>query len=64
MLLGELECHIVALTGWLNWLECHLVQQKFVGLIPSQGTCLGCGFHAQWGCVWDKKKVVEVVFES
>ena len=30
--------------GWLSWLESCPVNKKVMGLIPSQGTCLGCGF--------------------
>ena len=29
---------------WLSWLEHCPVNQKFAGLMPGQGTCLGCGF--------------------
>ena len=34
----------LALAGWLSWLEHHPTHQKVVGLIPSQGTYLGCRF--------------------
>ena len=27
---------------WLSWLECCPINWKVVGLIPGQGTCLGC----------------------
>ena len=33
-----------AMAGWLSWLEHRPVQQKVVISVPSQGTCLGCGF--------------------
>ena len=36
---------------WLSWLEHCAVSQKFVGLIPSLGTYLGCGFGPQSGCM-------------
>ena len=38
-----------ALAGWLGWLERHLMHQKAVGSIPSQGTKLGCGLIHGWG---------------
>ena len=28
---------------WLSWLQCRPMDLKVAGLIPSQGTCLGCG---------------------
>ena len=31
-----------ALAGVVQWMECWPVNQKVTGLIPSQGTCLGC----------------------
>ena len=34
---------------WLSWLERHSVNQKVVGSIPSQGTCLRCGSGSSWG---------------
>ena len=34
---------------WLSWLEHHPVDQKVTGLIPSQGTYLGCRFDPQSG---------------
>ena len=30
--------------GWLSWLHCCPINWKVTGSIPSQGTCLGCGF--------------------
>ena len=41
----------IALAGWLRRLEHCLIQQKVVGSIPGQGTCLGCGFDLGSGCV-------------
>ena len=40
-----------ALAKWLSWLECHPIHQKVEGLIPSQGTYLGCGFDPWSGCL-------------
>ena len=31
------------LAGVAQWTECLSVKQGVAGLIPSQGTCLGCG---------------------
>ena len=42
---------IQILAVWLSWLESHPVHQKAAGLIPSQGTYLGCRFDPRWGCV-------------
>ena len=36
---------------WLSWLEHCPVNQKVVGSIPSQSTCLGCRFSSQSGHV-------------
>ena len=38
---------------WLSWLEHHPVHEKFGGLIPRQGTHLGCGFSPQSARVWE-----------
>ena len=35
----------IALAGWLSYLQHHPVRQKVAGLIPNQGTYLGCGFN-------------------
>lgn len=37
---------------WLSWLGHHPLHQRAAGLIPSQGTHLGCGFHLWSGHVW------------
>ena len=37
------------LAGWLIRLEHHPIDHKVVDSIPSQGTCLGCGFNPQSG---------------
>ena len=42
-----------ALAGSLSCVECHPLHQKVAGLIPGQGTYLGCGFNPQSGCVWE-----------
>ena len=36
-----------ALAGVAQWIEHQPVNPKFLGLIPSQGTCLGCRPGAQ-----------------
>ena len=36
---------------WLSSLEYYPVNQKVVGLIPGQGTCLDCRFGPRSGCV-------------
>ena len=35
--------NIRALAGVAQWIECQSANQRVAGLIPSQGTCLGCG---------------------
>ena len=40
--LGSNE-NILDLAGVAQWMEQGPVNQKCAGLIPSQGTCLGCG---------------------
>ena len=37
------------LAGVAQWIECWTRNQKVVGLIPSQGTCLGCMLGPQLG---------------
>ena len=37
----------VAWLVWFVWLEHHPINQKVEGLIPSQGTHLGCRFGPQ-----------------
>ena len=37
----------LALAGVAQWIECWPVNQRVIGLIPSQGTYLGCGPNAQ-----------------
>ena len=39
---------------WLSWLEHHPINQKVVGLIPGQGTYLGCTFVPQLG-TWERQ---------
>ena len=34
----------VALSSVAQWVGHCLKKQKVIGSIPSQGTCLGCGF--------------------
>ena len=37
----------LALAGVTQLVEHHSAKQKVAGLIPSQGTSLGCRFHSQ-----------------
>ena len=39
----------LALAGVAQWIECWPVNHRVTGLIPGQGTCLGCGPGPQWG---------------
>ena len=39
---AALRCSIPALPGVAQWIEGRPVNRKVAGLIPSQGTCLGC----------------------
>ena len=43
------ESQISALAGVAQWIECPPVNGKVSGLIPCQGTCLGCGQGTQLG---------------
>ena len=36
-----------ALAGVAQWTKCQPVNQRVAGLIPSQGTCLGCRLGPQ-----------------
>ena len=38
-----------ALASVAQWIECRPVNQRVVGSIPSQGTCLGCRLGPQLG---------------
>ena len=38
-----------ALAGVAYWIERQPVNQRVIGLIPSQGTCVGCRPGLQWG---------------
>ena len=38
-----------ALAGVAQWIECRPADRGVAGLIPSQGTCLGCGPGPQLG---------------
>ena len=41
---------------WLLWLsrfECPPINQKIIGSIPNQDTCLGCRFRPQSVCIWE-----------
>ena len=37
----------LALADVAQWIKCWPVNQRAAGLIPSQGTCLGCGLGSQ-----------------
>ena len=39
----------MALAGVAQWIECQPANQEVTGLIPSQGTCLGCWPSPQQG---------------
>ena len=39
----------LALAGVAQWSDCWSAKQRVASLIPSQGTCLGCGPGAQLG---------------
>ena len=39
----------ITLAGVAQWIEHQTGKQSVAGLIPSQGTCLGCGPGPQWG---------------
>ena len=39
----------IALSAVAQWIECWSENQRVAGLLPSQGTCLGCGPGPQWG---------------
>ena len=36
---------------WLSWLGIIPTNQKVMGSITNWGTCLGCQFHPQLGCI-------------
>ena len=42
------KCPSTALAGVAQWTECWPVNQRVTDLIPSQGTCLGCGPGPQY----------------
>ena len=51
----------VALAGVAQLIEHWPVNQRVAGLIPSQGTCLGCTGKAAWeGCVCEKQPHIDV----
>ena len=37
-----IKVYELALAGVAQWIECWPQNQRVAGLIPSQGTCLGC----------------------
>ena len=52
---------VSALAGVAQWVECWPVEQRVAGLIPSQGTCLGCGPGPQLG-VCERQPHTDVSF--
>ena len=44
--------NLMALAGVAQWIERRPANQRVAGLIPSQGTCLGCGTGPQQGVGW------------
>ena len=38
-----------ALAGVAQWIDCRSAHQRVMDLIPSRGTCLGCGPGPQCG---------------
>ena len=40
---------VLALAGVAQWIERRPTNQRVTGLVPSQGTCLGCGPGPQLG---------------
>ena len=40
---------MLSLAGVAQWIEWGLANQRVIGSIPSQGTCLGCGPDPQKG---------------
>ena len=55
-LLFNVSIRTLALTGVAQWIECQPARQKLAGLIPSQGTCLGCGPDPQLGA-WERQLI-------
>ena len=45
----NLKSAFSALAGVTQWIEHQPVNQRVASLIPSQGTCLGCGSGPQYG---------------
>ena len=41
----------LTLAGMAPWIECWPMNQRVAGLIPSQGTCLGCWPGPSRGCM-------------
>ena len=43
----HVKIRCIALAGVAQWIECRPVNQRVAGLIPGEGTCLGCRPGAQ-----------------
>ena len=41
--INHMKKTVRALAGVAQWIECEPANQRVIGSIPSQGTCLGCG---------------------
>ena len=41
--------NVKIMAGVAQWIECQPVNQRVIGSIPSQGTCLGCRPGPQFG---------------
>ena len=48
-----------AMGGIAQWIECQPANQRVAGLIPNQGTCLGCRPGTQQG-VCDRQPHIDV----
>ena len=49
----------LALACVAQWIERQTLNQRVAGLIPSQGTCLGCGLDPQLG-VLERQSHIDV----
>ena len=52
------------LAGVTQCIECWPENQRVVGSIPSQGTCLGCGPGSQWGRTRDNHTLMFLSLSS
>ena len=47
---------LTAVAGWVSWLEHRPIHQEAVGLIPGQGTYLGCRFDP-WLGIYERQPI-------